>query len=184
MSKFEKCIKYILDAEGGLVDDPKDSGGITKYGVSLRAYKNAYPEATKDTIRNLTVEQAKQFYETFYWIESGAEHLPLPVALLVFDTAVNCGTIVPKRMLQRVLKVTADGVIGPKTLAALNKMDVNDIICGFTAERIMYYDGLCTSTESDTAQKKQIKLIRRARYLRGWINRTTKMQLNAILIGK
>lgn len=183
-SKFDLCIKYILEAEGGLVDDPKDTGGITKYGVSLRAYKKAYPEATRETIINLTVDEAKRFYNTFYWIESGAEFMPLPIALLVFDTAVNCGPLVPKRMLQRALKVSDDGIIGVKTKNALSKANINDLIAAFTVERIIYYVGLCTPIDSDTPAKKQIRLIRKARYLRGWLNRTAKMEMNALLIGK
>ena len=38
MSTFEQCIDHVLKHEGGYVDDPKDLGGETNFGISKRAY--------------------------------------------------------------------------------------------------------------------------------------------------
>ena len=47
------------------------------------------------------------------------DDLPPALALLVFDAAVNNGVARAARWLQQALGVTADGAIGPVTLAAI-----------------------------------------------------------------
>jgi hypothetical protein len=87
---FEECIEFELAREGappgkdGYVNDPKDPGGETKFGIS----KTAYP--TLD-IKALTREQAIAIYKRDYWIPLGAETIPAPVRLAAFDCAINCG---------------------------------------------------------------------------------------------
>ena len=81
---FERALKFVLQHEGGLVEDPRDPGGVTKYGISQRAYPHL-------DIRKLTVEQAREIYLRDYWIRAGCDALPWPRDLLVFDTAVNLG---------------------------------------------------------------------------------------------
>jgi len=46
--------------------------------------------------------------------------------------------------LQQAVGVTADGVIGPKTMEAVNAQDLNDVILTLTAERLRFYTSLST----------------------------------------
>ena len=56
MHTFPDCIAHVLAAEGGLVNDPKDPGGVTKFGISQRSYSVL-------NIRELTPDDAKaNFY--------------------------------------------------------------------------------------------------------------------------
>jgi len=70
--------------EGGYVNDKTDRGGETNYGISKRAYPNL-------DIRSLTPELAGTIYKNDYWTPAGCDLLPPDMALIVFDTAVNCG---------------------------------------------------------------------------------------------
>lgn len=81
---FLKAMEFVLKWEGGYVNDPSDRGGETKYGISKRAYPRL-------DIKNLTKEQAQEIYLNDYWKASGADKLPWPLSLYVFDTAVNMG---------------------------------------------------------------------------------------------
>ena len=90
---FDKAFEFVIGAEGKLTDDPKDPGGLTKYGISQRAYP------TKD-IRNLTLEGAKEIYKFDYWINCGCDALEYPIDIIVFDTAVNMGCSVAKKLLR------------------------------------------------------------------------------------
>ena len=56
---FETAVDFILDVESGLVGDPSDPGGLTKFGISQRAYPNL-------NIRDLTIEGAKALYRKDY----------------------------------------------------------------------------------------------------------------------
>jgi len=82
--EFEKAIKFILKWEGGYSNDPNDSGGETKYGISKKSYPN-------EDIKNMTLERAKEIYYQNYWLKTNCNKLPSPLNLIVFDTAVNCG---------------------------------------------------------------------------------------------
>lgn len=82
--KFEKAVEYVLKKEGGWIDDPKDPGGETNFGISKAAYPNV-------DIKNLTIDQAKIIYRSDYWDECNLETMPVWCRLIVFDCAVNQG---------------------------------------------------------------------------------------------
>jgi lysozyme family protein len=98
MDPFETAVDFVLSAEGGLVDDGSDPGGITKFGISQRAYPDL-------NIRDLTIDGAKAIYREDYWNLCSCDKLPAGVALVVFDAAVNQGVGASIRMLQSALKV-------------------------------------------------------------------------------
>lgn len=112
---FKKAIEVILKHEGGYINHPNDPGGETKYGISKRAFPN-------EDIKNLTIERAKEIYLKKYW-----EPLNLclihdeNLALHLFDHAVNAGTKTAVKMLQRIVKTSEDGIMGPITANAANK---------------------------------------------------------------
>jgi len=75
---------HIFKWEGGYVNDSRDPGGETKYGISKRAYPNV-------DIANLTKDAAWAIYERDYWLAAGCDRMTPGMALMVFDAAVNCG---------------------------------------------------------------------------------------------
>jgi lysozyme family protein len=94
---FDKSIEFVLSWEGGYVNDPKDPGGETNFGIS----KHSFP--TLD-IKNLTRDQAKQIYFEKYWLKAGCDRLAWPLNMVVMDTSVNCGVIPALEMLKDVSK--------------------------------------------------------------------------------
>jgi lysozyme family protein len=114
MGNFDRAFSVVVGIEAGYVHDPNDPGGETKYGISKRSYPNV-------DIANLTVDGAKIIYLRDYWTTCACGQLPDPLALFVFDCAVNQGQGRARRILQDALGVPADGNIGPVTLAAAAK---------------------------------------------------------------
>jgi lysozyme family protein len=153
MSLFELAIPIILRHEGGLIDDPKDSGGLTNFGISQRSY----PEVD---IRALTAATASDIYRRDWWdrYNYGAI-LAQALAVKIFDTAVNLGAPRAHRMVQEVLGVAQDGVIGPLTLNLLNTVNSLNIIVSLQNRQAQFYRDL---VEANPAQ---------AKFLGGWINR-------------
>ena len=82
--EFARCFPFIIEREGGYVNDPKDPGGETKYGISKRAFPNL-------DIKNLSKEEAAKIYYNKYWLFV-ADKLDWPLNLVMFDCAVNQGT--------------------------------------------------------------------------------------------
>lgn len=135
---FEIAVSLILKLEGGLVDHPRDPGGITNHGISLRAH----PYIGREGIKTLTKDKAKKIYFKHYWEPIKGDHLPPELAVCVFDGAVNQGVVASAKILQSVVGATVDGVIGPKTLSAVTAnyyLKGNDLILDFMSQRMMRY---------------------------------------------
>jgi len=88
---FNKCMQFIIPAEGGYVNNPSDPGGETNYGISKRQYPNV-------DIKNLSLADALAIYEKDYWDPSW-EKLGFPLAMCMMDTSVNMGRGVAEKCL-------------------------------------------------------------------------------------
>lgn len=120
MTDFERALALLLGHEGGLSDHALDRGGRTMAGVTQETFddwrrRRGQPLADVATI---TDEQIMAVYRDLYWCVASCDRLPWPVNYLVFDAAVNSGAGRAVRWLQRGVGVAADGVAGPKTIAA------------------------------------------------------------------
>lgn len=151
---FERACTLILELEGGstYTEDPDDPGGATKYGISQRAYPDLH-------IASLTESQARSIYLSDYWMAAGCDAMPWPLALYVFDCAVNQGVSRAVRWLQRVLALREDGIIGPATRLAARQSVAADA-SEFMALREQHYRSLSTF----------------AKYGRGWLNRLERVK--------
>ena len=93
MKNFNEIIEQVLEHEGGYVNDPKDLGGETKYGITKRFYPDI-------DIKNLTIEQAKDIYKKDYWDRNKVESLPQNLWHIYFDMCVNMGKRTAVKVLQ------------------------------------------------------------------------------------
>jgi len=124
MDAFDQAFAFVIGHEGGYTAIAADPGNWTggrcgmgecrgtNWGISAACYPQL-------DIRALTQAQAAQIYQRDYWSRAGCDRLPPPLALLVFDAAVNNGVGRAVRWLQAVLGVAGTGVIGSDTLAAI-----------------------------------------------------------------
>ncbi|QFS87582.1 MULTISPECIES: glycoside hydrolase family 108 protein [unclassified Marinobacter] len=134
---FEVAMEHVFHWEGGYVNDPRDPGGETKYGISKRAYPTV-------DIANLTKAQAREIYRRDYWEACRCGELPGPLALMVFDSAVNQGQGRAKRLLQASLGVKQDGIVGPMTLGAAHEAPLNVVMLQYSVRRALHYVNLST----------------------------------------
>jgi lysozyme family protein len=143
-ARFDACMPFIFKAEGGYSDTPGDPGGTTNFGITLATLK-AYegnPNLTAQDVKNLTPATAKEIYRSNYWNRMQCGALPAGLDLEVFDFGVNAGPGEAVKALQRIVGVTADGSIGPITLAAIGQFKPRDLISQYSEARLAYYKGL------------------------------------------
>ena len=141
MSNFDKAFDLLIGNEGGYVNNPKDPGGETNWGITKTvATANGYA----GDMRSMPKETAKQIYKKMYWNKLQCDQLPFAVAFQLFDAGVNHGNSQAVKFLQRALSVVDDGVIGAKTISATNSLDDLQIVMLFNAERIEFYAALKT----------------------------------------
>lgn len=128
MPSVEEVAAQIVGREGGYVNDPDDPGGATNFGVTIGTMKALGLDLNRDgridatDVRSLSRAQAQQIFVEHYFRRPRLSELPEAVQASVFDMYVNAGTNAVK-ILQRLVarmgfSATADGVIGPQTVAA------------------------------------------------------------------
>jgi len=142
---FGRALSLVLKHEGGYVDHPADPGGATNRGITLATLSTWRGRpVTKAEVKALTETEAAAIYRANYWNVVKGDDLPRGVDLAVFDFAVNSGPARAAKHLQALVGVDADGVIGPKTLAAIRSTKPSDLIRKLTRSRLAFLSGLPT----------------------------------------
>ena len=136
---FDTAFALLLDHEGDFSDHAADPGGKTRFGITEAVARQA---GYTGDMRELPVDLAKRIYLDSYWRPVRADDLPLGVRYIVFDGAVNSGPAQSALWLQRALGVTADGVIGPRTLAAAYAKDAQQLKTAILAQRLRFMTSL------------------------------------------
>lgn len=130
---FPSFFARLMQHEGGYVNHPSDPGGETMWGVTKRV---ARAHGYKGNMRDLPKTTAQAIAEKSYWQAIHGDELPRAVAWQVLDASFNHGQKTAVKLLQKAVGAAADGVLGPRTIAATVAMDVNDVLLKFNAERI------------------------------------------------
>lgn len=168
---FADALAWIMEIEGGYVDDPDDAGGKTKHGISDAGDGRVDGMADLDgdgvgdvRIVDLTPGHSAVAYRQRYWQPCRCDELPRLLAIATFDCAVNSGVRTAIVLLQQALRVTADGLIGPRTLVAARTSQSEAVLLDLLGRRALFYHDI---TLADS---------RRAKFLRGWFNRLFRLQ--------
>ena len=173
MAEFKNAIQATLKAEGGYVNDPDDPGGETYKGIARKRNSKWPGWVNIDLLKNQTgfpqnLEQDQELqtkvhalYEANYWDRiRGDEIQDQDIAEAIFDFAVNAGPRTSAKLAQIAAGASADGVIGPKTLAKINTDDKRAFLATFALARIGRYVRICE-------QRKESR-----KYFYGWVRRT------------
>lgn len=138
---FDAAFDRLLLHEGEFTNDPRDAGNWTggkrgegrlrgtKYGISAAAY----PE---EDIAAVTIVRARELYRRDYWGKAGCDALPALVRFHVFDAAVNSGPRKAIEWLQAAVHETVDGIIGPRTLQAVQSTPELRIVARINGYRL------------------------------------------------
>ena len=161
---FQFSAEWLFPWEGGYVDDPKDRGGKTKYGISQRAYPHL-------DIESLTCDQAQGIYFRDYWKAARCHELPSGLSHIVFDAAVNHGAFRAQQMLQELVGAKPDGIIGPATLSAVASFNSQHLIARYGVRRSRLYGRICRNNSEQF------------RFYEGWLNRLASCVDAAFEIG-
>lgn len=164
---FKQALMLTLKYEGGYVNNPHDKGGETNKGITSKVYDNYRIKARLPTrsVKEIEPSEIDTIYYNNYWCEASCDKMPAPLNILVFDFAVNSGPTRAVKYLQRLLNVNDDGVIGPKTLAALDAIeDLQDFCSEYLDARDDLFAGIVAHNGSQTV------------FLKGWLNRTKSLR--------
>lgn len=168
MNNFDKAVDFVFAVEGYISNHKADAGGYTKYGIAQKAHPNV-------DVKNLTLEQAKDIYVKQYWYPIKCDEMTFPVGLYLFDLAVNSGTKVAAKALQKCTNLLAsgnassplvvDGIVGKKTVWEARCVNPDALTAALHAYRTAFYFGIVKKNKTQNV------------FLKGWMNRLAKIQL-------
>ena len=173
MADIRVLAPFILSWEGGFVNDPADRGGATNMGVTIGTWRQVGYDKDGDgdidvnDLRELTPHDViERVLRPHYWNRWKADDIiDQSVANICVDWVWTSGKHGITRV-QRILGVKEDGIVGPKTLHALNGADPHFLFLQILTERRIFLDELVQNNPSQQ------------RFYNGWMRR-----LNAIKYG-
>jgi len=164
---FNAAVAVVLKHEGGYLEDHQ-TGEISKFGLTAEFLRSIGLPHDRDSVRNLTQEQAIEIYRVHWWQKYGFERIQdQRVATKFFDLAVNLGPQRATRLLQQALvrcgaQLEVDGILGDRTIAAANKAPAECVLNQLRALAAEHYRTLAA---------KDPKYLP---YLKGWLERASQ----------
>ncbi len=157
----------------GFANDPDDLGGATMCGVTLATFteycrRKGYPRPTIVRLKAIKYKEWLEILKTMFWDKWKADQINNEsVALILVDWVWGSGKYgitIP----QKAIGVTADGIVGPKTIAAVNAKDPKQLFDLIRKERLAYIERICKSRPTNL------------KYKRGWLNRLNDIKFKGV----
>lgn len=172
MADINQFIPFIFKWEGGFVNDPLDAGGATNMGVTLKTWQRVGDDKNNDGLIDeddlkLIFQQdlIESVLRPHYWDRWQADKIRnQSIAHILVDWLWTSGTAAIK-IPQRILNVDSDGIVGERTLAAVNNHpSQQDLFEQIKSERKAYVEKICVERPANKRFKK------------GWLNRLADIQ--------
>jgi lysozyme family protein len=153
-----------------ITNDLDDSGGLTNWGITKKAYEAFTKTAVSvDYFENLTLENKKWFYQEVFWKPLGCDKMEkIGVAVCIFDTAVLYGATTGALLAQKTADICGgalkiDGILGPQSVIIINAIGSDLFIDSFRANVLSRVDTVCLQNPKDE------------KYRNGWTNRANRL---------
>ena len=161
MADYQKLVPIIKKWEGGFVNDPSDSGGATNKGVTLSTFRSFYGfNKTVEDLKKLSDTQWLHIFLNGYWNKCQASNINnQSIANIFVDWAWGSGPVTAIKQVQKIVGTDVDGIVGQKTLDAINKKDPKTLFNAIKNARIEFVENLVKQRPKD------------AKFLQGWKNR-------------
>lgn len=173
MADFEKALEFVLDNEGRTYEEPPHIDQPTNSGIIARdiaIYRGVdVHTVTKDDIQLLSKAEIRGIYLTQYWEKLRMNEVKnTGIATCIFDTGVNRGISIGAKYTQKVCNalgsaLVVDGVIGARTLAAVNSYQPKTFITHYEALVVAGYMALLEHKISFH------------KYEKGWLRRAARL---------
>ena len=156
---------FLRAKKRGFSNDPNDNGGATMVGVTIGTFRSYYKYKGRKTptvaqLKNIPYKEWRDIIHSLFWSKWKADLIEdQNVANMLVDWIWTSGQGIGIKRVQKLLNLTADGIVGPKTLAAVNAQDPKELVKKVYNARVSHFNSIVRANPS---QKK---------WLKGWMNR-------------
>ncbi len=167
---FDEAFKYTIGNEGSYSNDKNDSGGPTKFGITIYDLSRYLKRpASVQEVKDMSLETAKTIYKPNYWDSMGLDHMLSPgMSICMFDIGVVRGIGVPPKYAQNIcnqhgFNLSVDGHLGPLSYGALNQISSSVFIRDFSSMAESGFRAIAARNPSQNV------------FLKGWLNRAHRL---------
>lgn len=164
MANIEKLAPKIAKWEGGYVNDPLDKGGATNMGITIGTWrqvgydKNGDGDIDTQDIKLLNHDDFKAVLRQYWNRWKANSIINQSVADILVDWVWGSG-VWGIKIPQRILGVSQDGLVGNKTITALNNSNQKELFDKIFEARVKFLNDI---VKNNPSQK---------RFIKGWLNR-------------
>lgn len=164
MANHKILESFVLKWEGGFANDKDDLGGATNMGVTLATYRSVFgSKKTVKDLKRMTRVQWGVIFKKYYWDKWKADDIKDQNVANILVDWLWCSGSYGIKIPQKVLGVSIDGIVGTKTIAAINARDGRELFDTIRQERKDYIDSICQARQQNMKFKK------------GWLNRINSL---------
>lgn len=174
MANIDILAPFIFSWEGGFVNDKDDAGGATNRGVTISTWKkqgydkDGDGDIDIDDLRLISESDAKRILKNNYWNRWKADQIEdQSLANILVDWVWGSGVYGIKHV-QALLGVKTDGIVGPKTLAALNSQNPEEFFNKVWKRRERYFYTICATRPINK------------KFLKGWLRRLGSIRYRSL----
>jgi len=170
--RYLHALAFLLENEGGYSNQVLDHGGETNFGITEAELSRVWETLNLPRdVKNLSEENAEKYYKIEWWDKYHLEAInSYPIAAKIFDLIVNMGSYQGIKLVQLACNycgqdLVDDGILGPKTIAAINELSYHKSDDQLMQE-IIYYQ---TEFYLDLVHKNTDLNV----FLKGWLKRAS-----------
>ena len=165
MADYRNIIPFIKRFEGGYVNHPNDKGGCTNMGVTISTFRQYYGRnKTCEDLRKLTEEQWQYIFKKGFWDRIQGDKIECQSVANMMADYVWASGVYGIKYVQKLLGVSADGLIGSKTLQAINSYPSSkELFERIRQRRLDHFDAIVKNNPSQKV------------FLKGWKRRVKSM---------
>lgn len=177
MADISVLAPFIFSWEGGYANHPNDPGGATNKGVTIATWKAQGYDKDGDgdidvaDLKLLTDDDVlKVVLKPHFWNRWKADQIrSQSVANICVDWVWGSGKYGITNV-QKLLGVTTDGIVGAKTIAAINAREPRQLFAAIKKARVQYIEALCRRRKSSAVFKA------------GWLRRLNSINYGSITL--
>ena len=172
MAEVKKLVPFILKREGGFVNDPDDLGGATNRGVTFATYmqyrkKKGLPAPTVNDLKNMSQDEWTEIMKSMYWDRWRADEIKSQSVANILVDWVWASGVHGIKIPQELVGVLSDGIVGAKTLAAVNSRNPRELFDQIKLARFDFIEEICRKRPANN------------KFKRGWMNRINDIKFES-----
>ena len=163
MADPKKLIPFILKWEGGFVNDPDDLGGATNKGITIGTFgeyrkRKGLPPPTVNDLKNLSDKDWYEIFKTLYWDRWKADEIKSQSIADILVDWIWASEMHGIKIPHDLVGVIPDGIVGPKTLAAVNSRNPRELFDQIKIAGFDFIEDICRERPANN------------KFKRGWMN--------------